>query len=78
MATPAQKLSDSLDVLKALRERGKVSIRAKDLSRVHRERLQKNGFLQEVMKGWYIPSRPGATAGESTAWYASFWAFAGT
>ena len=77
MATPPQKLADSLDALKMLQERGLVAIRAKDLSRVHRERLQKNGFLQEVMKGWYIPSRPDGTAGESTAWYASFWAFAG-
>jgi hypothetical protein len=28
------------------------------------------------MKGWYIPSSPNEPAGESTAWYASFWAFA--
>ena len=27
------------------------------------------------MKGWYIPARPDETAGESTAWYASFWRF---
>jgi hypothetical protein len=27
------------------------------------------------MKGWYIPARPDAAAGESTAWYAAFWAF---
>jgi hypothetical protein len=37
--------------------------------------LLKNGFLQEVIKGWYIPARPDDAAGESTAWYASFWAF---
>ena len=35
----------------------------------------KNGFLQEVIKGWYIPSRLDETAGESTAWYTSFWKF---
>lgn len=29
------------------------------------------------MKGWYIPSRSDGTAGESTAWYSAFWAFAG-
>ena len=39
------------------------------------ERLQSSGFLLEVMKGWYIPARPDETQGESTAWYASFWAF---
>ncbi len=27
------------------------------------------------MKGWYIPVRPDGPAGESTDWYASFWAF---
>lgn len=27
------------------------------------------------MKGWHIPARPDETAGESTAWYASFWNF---
>ena len=52
-----------------------VAIRAADLSRSHRERLLRSGFLQEVMKGWYIPARPDNATGESTAWYASFWAF---
>jgi len=37
------------------------------------ERLLRNGFLQEVIKGWYIPSRPDEVKRESTAWYASFW-----
>ena len=27
------------------------------------------------MKGWYISSRPDEPAGESTAWYTSFWDF---
>jgi len=49
--------------------------RARDLSRTHRERLLRNGFLQEVIKGWYIPSRPDEVKRESTAWYASFWRF---
>jgi hypothetical protein len=75
MATPQERLAESLDALKALQDQGVVAIRAADLSRAHRERLLKNGFLQEVMKGWYIPARPDDAAGESTAWYASFWAF---
>jgi hypothetical protein len=32
-------------------------IQSKELSRVHRERLLTNGFLQEVMKGWLICCR---------------------
>jgi hypothetical protein len=75
MAAPAEKLAESLEVLKALQKEGAVAIRSADLSRVHRERLLKGGFLQEVMKGWYIPARPDEPAGESTAWYACFWDF---
>ncbi len=76
VATPSEKLAQSLEILKRLQnaERG-AAIRATDLSRTHKERLLKNGFLQEVMKGWYIPTRPGEQPGSSTAWYASFWNF---
>lgn len=75
MAAPSEKLAESLEVLKALQENGRISIRSVDLSRVHRERLVDKGYLQEVMKGWYIPTRPDEIAGESTAWYTSFWHF---
>jgi hypothetical protein len=75
MATPQEKLAGSLDALRKLHDRSVVAIRAADLSRVHREYLLKNGFLQEVMKGWYIAARPDNAAGKSTAWYSSFWAF---
>jgi hypothetical protein len=75
MATPQEKLAESLEALSDLQNRGTVAIRTADLSRAHRERLLKGGFLQEVMKGWYIAARPDDAAGESTAWYASFWAF---
>lgn len=75
MVAPSEKLANSIDALKQLQDRGVVAIRSADLSRAHRERLLKNGFLQEVIKGWYIPARPDEGAGESTAWYASFWAF---
>jgi fido (protein-threonine AMPylation protein) len=75
MATPSEKLAQSLEVLQVLQAGGKVAIRSGDLTRTHRERLCRNGFLQEVIKGWYIPTRLGQTAGESTTWYASFWRF---
>ncbi|TCS59857.1 Fic family protein [Varunaivibrio sulfuroxidans] len=75
MATPAEKLAQSLEVLQGLQNRNVIAIRSGDLLRVHRERLLANGFLHEVMKGWYIPSRPDEAAGESTAWYASYWSF---
>ena len=78
MAKPSEKLAESLEALHALQKRGVVAIRSGDLTRTHRERLSKNGFLQEVVKGWYIATRPNETTGESTAWYASFWQFCAT
>lgn len=75
MATPQEKLAESLEALKQLQEKHAIAIRSGDLSRTHRERLVKFGFLQEVMRGWYIPSSPNQQDGETTAWYASFWDF---
>lgn len=76
MAAPAEKLALSLSVLKEIQDAGSIAIRTSDMTRTHRERLLKNGFIREVMKGWYIPSRPDEVAGESTTWYMSFWGFA--
>ncbi len=75
MVAPSEKLAVSLEALRELQKQGVVAVRAKDLSRTHRERLSKNGFLLEVIKGWYVPSRPDEPRGESTSWYASFWDF---
>ena len=75
MPSPNEKLAESLDMLKALQQGTRRVFRSEDLSRVHRERLLENGFLQEVMKGWLISSSPDAQAGESTPWHASFWEF---
>lgn len=75
MATPSEKLAESLEALRAIQQSGADAIRSGELSRTHRERLLENGFLQEVMKGWYIPAQPDEQTGESTAWYASFWGF---
>mgnify|MGYP005811398465 CR=1 FL=1 len=75
MPTPNEKLGESLGVLHELQKAGRRVLKSGDLSRTHRERLVQNGFLQEVMKGWLIPSSPRARAGDSTPWYASFWEF---
>src|SRR3989304_9808820 len=75
MARLQGKLADSLEALKELQDRGLVAIRSADLTRTHRERLRRSGFLHEVMKGWYIPARPDGDGEESTAWYSSFWDF---
>jgi len=75
MPSPSEKLAESLDVLRELQQGNRRVFRSDDLSRVHRERLVENGFLQEVMKGWLISSSPDTQAGESTPWHASFWEF---
>jgi len=75
MATPSQKLAQSLELLRELQAGSGAAIRSRALTRTHRERLLADGFLQEVIKGWYVPSRPDEAKGESTAWYASFWRF---
>ena len=62
MASPHEKLAESLEALRALQDRGVVAVRSGDLTRTHRERLVKNGFLQEVMTVSYthltLPTTP--------------------
>jgi len=71
MATYGEKLANSLDQLKVLQAGGRVVIRAKDLTRTHLERLVSAEYLRLIVKGWYMPSRPGEHNGDTTAWYAS-------
>ena len=76
MASPSENLAKSLERLQWIQGKsGAAAIRSRALSRTDRERLLKNGFLKEVIKGWYVPSRSDDAQGESTAWYASFWQF---
>jgi fido (protein-threonine AMPylation protein) len=72
---PNEKLAESLSVLRELQQGGQRIFRSQDLSRVHRERLLRTGFVREVVKGWLMFSSPGARDGDSTPWYASFWEF---
>ena len=75
MASAAEKLGESLKVLNALQSKGVVAVKSSDISRTHRERTLKAGFIQEVTKGWDIVSRPEEVVCESTAWYTSYWGF---
>ena len=75
LATPNERLAASLSALRALQKGGRRVFRSKEISRVHRDRLLQNGFLQTVIKGWLISSSPHARDGDSTPWYASFWEF---
>lgn len=75
MATPQERLADALQALHDLQKNGQTVIRSGDLTRLNRERLQNQGFIQPVINGWYIPNRPDVGTGETTAWYASYWDF---
>ena len=46
-------------------------VQSGDLSRSHRERLLKAGWLTQVIRGWYILGHPGEQ-GKTTHWYASY------
>ena len=64
MATPSEKLAASLSLLEELHKGGRRVFRSRELTRVHRERLVRNGFVREVMKGWLISSSPDVAAGD--------------
>src|SRR5215217_6420048 len=54
---PSEKLAQSLTLLKNLQERGTYAIQSKDLRRIDRERLVKNGFkpsyVNRLTVMWY-------------------------
>jgi hypothetical protein len=75
MAKPAERLADSFQALRMLQEDGRMAIRFDELSRTHRTRLVQSGFLKEVVKGWYMITRPDEKTGDSTSWYSNFWHF---
>ena len=75
MASPAERLASSLRKLHELRHQHIVAVRSTDISRTHRERLLRNGYLREVFKGWYVAIEPEEGKAASAAWYASYWRF---
>ena len=69
-------LTAALKTLKRLQEKHSGVVEASDFKDdAQRAVLVDTGFLRPVIKGWYICSSPSDGEGDSTAWYASFWAF---
>ena len=69
-------LTAALKTLRRLQEKHNGVVEASDFKDdAQRAVLVDTGFLRPVMKGWYICSSPSDGEGDSTAWYASFWAF---
>lgn len=71
----AAKLAAALKVLQKLQDKHSGVVESKDLDGEALGRLESTGFLTQVIKGWYICSNPRDLPGDSTAWYASYWAF---
>lgn len=69
-------MAASLEILRSLQEKTRCVVLngTNEMSRTHLTRLLNNGWLQEVMKGWYIAAKPGSE-GDTTVWYTSFWSF---
>lgn len=69
-------LAAALKTLKRLQEKHSGVIETSDIkSDEQRAVLIDTGFLRPVMKGWFICGSPSDNDGDTTAWYASFWAF---
>ena len=70
MAPPNELLAKSLVRLAQLQGAGKLVLKGADLPRMDRQRLLRAGFLQEVVRGWYLPARPEEQSGSTAAWFA--------
>ena len=74
--SPAQRhLAAGLRTLKQLQDRGQVVVKSADLQRQERKALIESGFLQRVIKGWYVFAQPGEAPGDTTSWFSAMRAF---
>ncbi|MDE6266313.1 MAG: Fic family protein [Muribaculaceae bacterium] len=76
MATLNERLSLSLQILKEFQDKHSKLIFTGEgtIGRTHLRRLLDNGYLERIIKGWYMPSFPGRE-GDTSIWYACFWDF---
>ncbi len=77
MPSVNEKLAASLEILAGLQKHGRRIFPSSAISRTHRDRLKRAGFVTPVIKGWWMGTDPAARPGDTTAWYASLWDFCG-
>lgn len=77
MTTANEKVAASLEELHRLQNQGRRVIKSAELGRTHRTRLVQAGFLQQIIKGWWLSTVPSAAPGDTTPWYSVFWEFCG-
>ncbi|MBI3508468.1 MAG: Fic family protein [Chlamydiia bacterium] len=59
----------------AAQQYGGSIVSSRTLQRKDRELLVRAGWLIEIIRGWYMFTKPGLRPGESSSWYANFWDF---
>ena len=75
--TTHKEIGQALSRVKAIADTNAAAIvTGAEITREDRELLLRAGWLQEIIKGWYMVVRPDVASGDSTAWYANFWDFA--
>jgi len=75
MATFEQKLNGSLARLEAVTRGGRAVFAARELGRVHRDRLIGAGHLQRIIGGWMLRAPPGLDPQDGTHFWAAYWSF---
>ncbi len=76
MATLGSRIARALERAKEVSRSKRADIlHSDDISQADRKLLVANGWLKEIMRGWYLLLRPDVADGDSTAWYAHFWEF---
>lgn len=75
MAAANLRLASALKTLKRLQDKQDGVVESADLPEAQRKLLVDQGFLRPVVKGWYVCVNPADAPGDTTIWYASFWAF---
>ena len=77
MASPNKQLAQALKVLDGIQSKGQVAIHSNQLgSNQNREQLIKSGYIEPLMRGWYISRQPEDGEAQLTAtWFGSFWEF---
>ena len=69
-------IAEALARVKAIADTHNAHIvESSEILRADRELLLTTGWLQEIIRGWYMLVRPDVAAGDTAAWYANFWDF---
>lgn len=74
MAAPNVKMAASMERLGGVLGQRRV-LRSGELSRTHRDRLLRSGFLRRATKGWLFVTDPAGSPDNTTGWYGCFWEF---